>query len=345
MATQLIDQAPAGVRDLAVEEPAGSLRVPRGRRSGLRRLAASRSAVAAAALLALLVLAALAAPLWAEHVAGTTAYANHITDRVEVGGEPRDVVSPEGVPIGPTWRGEFFLGADVNGRDIMVRLLYGGRNSLLIGACAALLTALLAIPAALVAGYFGGWVDGVLARVLDVIWAYPVILLGVALGTAFAVGGVGVGPISIPGDSKAIPVLVIAVVYVPYMARPLRGTVLALREREFVEAARAQGAGPLRIMWSEILPSLLPGIVVLLPLMAANAILLEAALSFLGAGVRPPEPSWGTMIDDGVTRIVSAEHLAIAPGLMLLLTVASLNVLGDRVRDVLDPRSRVRIER
>ncbi len=345
MATHLIDQAPAGLRDLQAELPAGPLPAPSGRRPGLRRLAASRSAVVAAAVLALLVLSALAAPLWAKHVAHTTAYTNHITDRVEVGGEPRDVVSPDGVPIGPTWRGEFFLGADVNGRDIMVRLLYGGRNSLLIGVAAALLTALLAVAAALVGGYFRGLVDGVLARLLDVIWAYPVILLAVALGTAFAVGGVRLGPVAIAGDSKAIPVLVIAVVYVPYMARPLRGAVLALREREFVEAARAQGAGPVRIMWSEILPNLLPGIVVLLPLMVANAILLEAALSFLGAGVRPPEPSWGTMIDDGVARIVSAEHLAVAPGLMLLLTVTSLNVLGDRVSDALDPRSRVRIER
>jgi len=345
MSTHLIDQAPAGLRDLPVEKPVEPLPAARGRRRGLRRLTASPSALAAGALLTLLVLSALAAPLWAEHVAGTTPYTNHITDRVEVGGEPRDVVSPDGVPIGPTWRGKFFLGADVNGRDIMVRLLYGGRNSLLIGVAATLLTALLAVATALVGGYFRGFVDAVLARVLDVIWAYPVILLGVALGTAFAVGGVRLGPIAVAGDSMAIPVLVIAVVYVPYMARPLRGTVLALREREFVEAARAQGAGPLRIMWSEILPNLLPGIVVLLPLMVANAILLEAALSFLGAGVRSPEPSWGTMIDDGVARIVSAEHLAIAPGLMLLLTVASLNVLGDRVREAIDPRARVRIER
>ncbi len=339
MATELIDRAPAGPGGLPGEEAAGVLLAPAAPRSALRRLAGSRSALGAAALLALLVLAALAAPLWADHVAGTTPYANHITDRVEVGGKARDVVSPDGVPIGPTWRGRFFLGADVNGRDIMVRLLYGGRNSLMIGVAAALLTALLAVATALVAGYFRGWVDGVLARGLDVIWAYPVILLGVALGTAFAVGGVRLGPVELAGDSKAIPVLVIAVVYVPYMARPLRGTVLALREREFVAAARAQGAGAVRVMWSEILPNLLPGIVVLLPLMVANAILLEAALSYLGAGVRPPEPSWGTMIDDGVARIVTAEHLAIAPGLMLVLTVAALNVLGDRVRDALDPHA------
>jgi len=294
---------------------------------------------------ALLVLATLAAPLWANGVAHTTPFENRITDRVEVGGEMRDVVSPDGVPIGPTWRGEFFLGADVNGRDIMVRLLYGGRNSLLIGVGAALLTALLAVGLGLAAGYYRGWVDAVIARGLDLLWAYPVVLLGVALGTAFALGGVGIGPVNIAGDSKAIPILIIALVYVPYMARPVRGAVLALREREFVDAARSQGAGSLRVMFGEILPNLSGTIVVFLPLMVANAILLESALSFLGAGVRAPEPSWGTMIDDGVDRIVSAVHLAIAPGVMLLLAVGSLNVLGDAVRDALDPRARVRIER
>ena len=128
---------------------------------------------------------------------------------------------------------------------------------------------------------------------MDVIWAFPVILLGIALGTAFALGGLKLGPIKIGGDSKLIPILIIAVVYIPYMARPIRGQVLALREREFVEAARAQGAGPLRLMFSEILPNLSSTIVVFFPLMVANAILLEAALGFVGVGVRPPEPVVG----------------------------------------------------
>ena len=136
----------------------------------------------------------------------------------------------------------------------------------------------------------------------------------------------------------------IAVVYIPYMARPIRGQVLSLREKEFVEAARAQGAGPLRIMFSEMLPNLASTIVVFFTLMVANAILLEAALSFLGAGVRPPDPSWGTMINDGVDRIITAPHLAIVPGIMLVLTVLSLNVFGDGVRDALDPRAKVRLE-
>ena len=129
------------------------------------------------------------------------------------------------------------------------------------------------------------------------------------------------------------------------MARPIRGQVLSLREKEFVEAARAQGAGPLRIMFTELLPNLASTILVFFTLFVANAVLLEAALSFLGAGVRPPATSWGTLIQDGIDRITTAPHLTIVPGLMLVLTVLALNVFGDGVRDALDPRSKVRIER
>jgi peptide/nickel transport system permease protein len=172
-----------------------------------------------------------------------------------------------------------------------------------------------------------------------------VVLLGIALGTALSLGGLNVGPLHVAGDSKAIPIFIIALVYIPYMARPLRGQVLAMREREFVEAARAQGAGPIRIMFSEILPNLSSTIVVFFPLMFANAILLEAALSFLGAGVRPPTPSWGTMIGAGVDRIINAPHQAIVPGIMLVSTVLALNVFGDGVRDAFDPRAKVRVER
>ena len=179
---------------------------------------------------------------------------------------------------------------------------------------------------------------------LDVIWAFPVILLGVALGVALALGGLKIGPIKIAGDSLVDPDPDHRVVYIPYMARPVRGQVLSLREKEFVEAARAQGAGPIRIMFTEILPNLSSTIVVFFTLLIANAILLEAALSFLGAGVQAPNPSWGTMIDEGVDRIATAPHLTIVPGLMLVLTVLSLNVFGDGVRDALDPRAKVRLE-
>ena len=166
----------------------------------------------------------------------------------------------------------------------------------------------------------------------------------VALGTALSLYGLDLGPISISANSKLIPILIIAIIYVPYMARPIRGQVLTLREKEFVEAARAQGASPLRIMLSEILPNLSSIVIVFFPLMVANAILLEAALSFLGAGVQAPNSSWGTMIAEGVERIISAPHLAIAPGAMLVITVLALNVFGDGVRDAFDPRATVRLE-
>jgi peptide/nickel transport system permease protein len=313
-------------------------------RLALRRLRRNWTALAFGAIFVLLVSLCVAAPLWASHVAHTDPYKNHLTDTIKLDGKTTDVVSPDGVPIGPTWHGRFFLGADDNGRDIAVRLLYGGRTSLEIGVAAALITTVLSVMAGLVAGYFRGWPDAVISRVLDLIWAYPVVLLGVALGTALALGGLKIGPIEIQGDSKAIPILIISIVYVPYMARPLRGQAMGLREKEFVEAARTQGAGPLRIMFSEILPNLSSTIVVFFPLMVANAILLEAALSFLGAGVRPPAPSWGTMIGAGVDRIVTGPHEAIVPGTMLVLTVLALNVFGDGVRDAFDPRAKVRVD-
>jgi peptide/nickel transport system permease protein len=314
---------------------------------GLRRLRRNKVAIFFGLLFVLLVLACVGAPIWANNVAHTTSDENHLSDTIKVNGKTTNVVGLDGVPIGPQWfkaDGKFFLGADRNGRDIMVRLLYGGRNSLMIGVFAALITTLLSIVLGVIAGYFRGWSDGVIRAVLDVLWSFPVIILGVALGVALALGGLKIGPIKISGDSLAIPIVIIGVVYIPYMARPIRGQVLSLREKEFVEAARAQGAGPLRIMFSEVVPNLSSTILVFFTLLIANAILLESALSFLGAGVRPPNPSWGTMIDDGIERIATAPHLTIVPGAMLVLTVLSLNVFGDGVRDALDPRAKVRLE-
>jgi peptide/nickel transport system permease protein len=317
-------------------------------RLGLRRLRRNKVAIAFGVLFILLVLACIAAPLWADHVAKTTATENHLSDTITVDGEKVNVVALDGVPIGPQWfkaDGRFFLGADPNGRDIMVRLLYGGRNSLMIGVVAAFLTTILSIVFGVIAGYFRGWSDTAIRSILDVIWSFPVVILGVALGVAFALGGVKIGPIEIAGDSLFVPILIIGVVYIPYMARPIRGQVLSLREKEFVEASRAQGAGPLRIMFTEVLPNLTSTLLVFFTLLIANAVLLESALSYLGAGVQPPNPSWGTMIDDGIDRIATAPHLTIVPGLMLVLTVLSLNVFGDGVRDALDPRAKVRLER
>jgi peptide/nickel transport system permease protein len=319
-------------------------------RLALRRLRRDRNALVFGAIFVLLIAACVAAPLWANHVANRGPDDQPgSSETVTVDGEERTILGEfsgpnAGIPIGPTWKGEYFLGADSRGRDVMVRLLYGGRNSLMIGVSAALVTIVFGLILGILSGYLRGFTDTVITRGMDIIWAYPAVLLGIALGTAFALGGLQIGPITISGDSLFLPVLVISVIYVPYFARPLRGQVLALREREFIEAARAQGMGNFRIMFSEILPNLLTTALVFFPLLVANAILLESALSFLGAGVRPPNPSWGTMIDEGVARIVTAPYLAIVPGLMVVLTVLSLNVFGEGVRDALDPRGKLRLK-
>ncbi len=313
-----------------------------------RRLLRNRVALAFLALFLLIVVFVLAAPLWAGDVAHTGPNATHTLQKIDVNGQTRDVVSPDGTPIGPVWfgaGGKFFLGADGHlGRDEMVRLMYGGRTSLYIGLMSALITTLLAVVLGLIAGYYKGWPDAVISRCMDVIWAFPVVLLGIALGTALAVGGLEIGPISISGSSVWIPILIIGLVYTPYMARPIRGEVMALREKEFVEASIAQGAGPLRVMFAELLPNLWSTIIVFFTLNIANNMLLEAALSFLGAGVQPPNSSWGTMMAAGFDSLYSAPLLAIIPGAMIALTVLSLNVFGDGVRDALDPKSKVRLE-
>jgi peptide/nickel transport system permease protein len=309
-----------------------------------RRLRRNRVALAFGLLFILLVLIAFSAPLYADHVAHTTPYKNHITDTVTVNGKQENVVSFDGVPIGPTWGRKYFLGADRNGRDVMVRLLYGGRNSLMIGFGASVITMILATLLGLLSGFFRGWTDALISRVFDVLWAFPVILLGVALGVSLNLGGLNLGFVNLEGNSLWIPTIIIGVAYVVYLGRPIRGQVLALREKEFIEAARAQGLGSWRIMLTELLPNLASTLLVFFPIIVANAILLEAALSFLGAGVQPPEPSWGVMISEGVDFLTTAPALTIAPGVMLVLTVLSLNIFGEGVRDALDPRAKVRLE-
>jgi peptide/nickel transport system permease protein len=313
-----------------------------------KRLLRNRVALAFGALFLLIAAFVLAAPLWADNVAHTGPNTTHTLEKITVDGEKREVVDVEGTPIGPVWLGaggKFFLGADGRlGRDEMVRLMYGGRTSLFVGITAALITTLLATLLGLIAGYYKGWPDSVISRSMDVIWAFPVLLLGIALGTALAVGGLKLGPFTLSSGSIWIPILIISFVYTPYMGRAVRGEVLALREKEFVEAAVAQGAGPLRVMFGELLPNLWSTIIVFFTLNVANSMLLEAGLSFLGAGVQPPSSSWGTMLAGGFELIVSQPQLTIVPGTMILLTVLSVNVFGDGVRDALDPKSKVRLE-
>ena len=292
---------------------------------------------------ALIVLAVLAAPLYASQVAHTTPSENHLTDQTVVDGEPTDVVSLEGIPIGPTWNGSYLLGADENGRDLAVRLLYGARTTLVIGACAVLLTLLLAVPLALAAGYLGGRTDALISGLLDLLWSFPALLLGVLLSTAISISGAQIGPVTIDAGSKLIPVVVIGLVYVPYITRPLRGQVMALRAQPFIEAARAAGIRPARLMLLELLPHLWSTIIVVSTLLFVNAVVLEAALSFLGAGVSPPEPSLGVLIAAGLNDTILSPHLLLAPSVALIVIVLSLSGLAEGLRRALDPRGAIHL--
>jgi peptide/nickel transport system permease protein len=297
-----------------------------------------------------------AAPLYAHHIAHSGPNEQHVLDTVKVNGKAVDVVSQGGIingklvasiPIGPTWfsaHGHFVLGADRLGRDIAVRLLYGGRNSLLVGIGSSAICVFFAVILALAAGYFGGWIDFVITRFFDLFYAFPVVLLGIALGSALAINGFHHFGINIQSGSLWIPLLVISYVLIPYVGRPLRGQVLSLREKEFVEASISQGATPLRVMFSDLLPNITSSVLVFFTLIIANNIVLEAALSFLGAGVQDPTPSWGKLIAQGQELIVTRPVLALAPGIAIIITVLSLNIFGDGLRDALDPRAKVRVE-
>jgi peptide/nickel transport system permease protein len=323
-----------------------------------RRLRRNYVSLAFLTLFVLIVALCLLAGQYANHVAGTAPNENHLGETFVRDGKKVAIVSEGGfvggqfkaggIPVGPQlWHagGKYVLGADNQGRDVAVRLLYGGRTSLKVGIGSAIVCTLLALVFALLAGYYGGWVDWVISRFFDLIWAFPVLLLAIALGTALSINGFHHLGINIEGGSLWIPTLVIAFVLIPYIGRPLRGQILSLREKEFVEAATAQGASPFRVMFGELVPNVASSLFVFFTLIIANNILTEAGLSFLGAGVRPPNASWGTLIADGQDRIQTAPWLAIIPGIAIVLTVLSLNVFGDGLRDALDPRAKVKMER
>ena len=305
-----------------------------------RRLRRNKVAVGFLVLFILILVACLLAPVYASHIAHIGPNTNNVTGTINVNGQSENVVSLSGVPIGPTFTSHYFFGADTNGRDLAVRLLYGGRTSLEIGGIATAIIIFFGTIVGLLAGYFRGPADAVLRPLMELIWSFPPVILGVAIGTALAFGGLG----PIKGNSIFIPALIIGVIYVPYLGKPIRGEVLRLREQDFVDAARAQGMSPWRIMGSEVLPNAASTITVFVPMMLANAILLEAYLSFLGAGVQAPNASWGTLISDGLQYISTTPTFSLIPGAMLVLTVLSINVLGDGVRDALDPRAQVRIK-
>jgi peptide/nickel transport system permease protein len=320
----------------------------------VRRLRRNRIAIAALVLFLVIVAASFAAPLYADHVAHTDPFVTTVNGTTIVNGKKVPLMQQGGgvlhlgvTPIGPTWDlHHYFLGADAQGRDVAARILYGGRSSLEIGIGSALLASLIATVLALVAGFYSGLTDSLLSRLMDVIWAFPVYLLAICIATVLltAPNGLEVGPIHVVASSLWLPTLIIAFIYVPYVYRPVRGQVLSVAEKEFVEAAIAQGASNRRLIFSEILPNVITVVIVLMPLMIATTILTEAALSFLGVGVQPPGASWGTIISDGQNLLYTRPWVAIAPGIMIVLTVLALNVLGDGIRDALDPRAKLRVE-
>ncbi len=318
-----------------------------------RRLLRNRLALAAAALFVVIVVLSFLAPVYAHRVAHVNAFENNLNGSTIVNGKETPLLQQGGgllhlgeTPIGPTWDvHHYFLGADPSGRDVAARVLYGGRSSLEVGVGSAVLCCLFASVLALLAGFFGGVFDIIVSRLMDVIWAFPVYLLAISISTVLLnlPNGVNLGPLHMDASSLWLPTLIIAFIYLPYVYRPVRGHVLSVTEKEFVEAAVAQGASNLRLIFSEILPNVASVVIVLLPLMIATTILTESALSFLSIGVQPPNASWGTVINDGQQLLYTRPWVAIAPGIMIVLTVLSLNVLGDGVRDALDPRARLRV--
>jgi len=249
------------------------------------------------------------------------------------------LVTPRGIELSPfdpasqelAWRlaapsASHPFGLDELGRDILARVLAGARISFLVGFTVVTVSAVLGTVLGAVAGYVGGRVDDVISRVIDVLLAFPGLLLAIAL-------------VAVLGPSLANVLFALTLIGWVGYARLVRGQVLRAREFEYVQAARALGAGTTRILWKHIIPTAIPAVVVQATLGMAGAIIGEASLSFLGLGVQPPTPSWGTMLSGGRAHILDAPHLTLFPGIAIALLVLGLNFLGDGLRDRIDPRS------
>jgi ABC-type dipeptide/oligopeptide/nickel transport system permease subunit len=237
----------------------------------------------------------------------------------------RDIgLTPDGLPRGPN--GTFWLGTDDLGRDVLVRIAYGARVSLLVGVIATAITVAIGVVLGLAAGFLGGVVDTVLARLIDVVLSVPFLLVAIAL-------------VSVTGPSLTVTVLVIGFFSWASVARIVRGQVLSLREREFVEAARSLGAGDTRIMFVDVLPNVLAPVIVYTTLLIPVVIVTQATLSFLGLGLPPPTADWGGMISESQNYYTTAWWFIFFPGLALLITTLAFNLFGDGVRDAFDPRA------
>ena len=219
------------------------------------------------------------------------------------------------------------LGTDSVGRDVLSRVIWGTRVSLLAGLVAVAIAVIAGSLFGIVAGYCGGRIDGLVMRLMDAVLSFPPLVLALALGAVLGAGLVGV-------------LIALGVVYTPTFARLMRGQVLAIIARDFVEAARALGAPGWRIAWRHVVPNAINPIIVQASLSVAFAILAEAALSFLGLGIQPPQASWGSMINAGRGYLQQAPWIVFGPGAALFVTVVGLNFVGDAVRDALDPRTR-----
>ena len=288
-----------------------------------RRFRRDRVAQGSAAFIVLLIVVAVFAPL----VVKLAGLPGPYTQNPSLTGE-------FGEPLGP--RAAHPFGVDPLGQDVASRVIYGTRVSLEVGVIGTAIATLIGVTLGLLAGYYRGWADTIISRLIDVTLSIPILLLGLGIGAACAVRGCVGGAIQ-PGIGVII--FLIAFATWTYPARIVRGLVLSLREREFVEAARALGASDVRIMFREILPNLVAPIIVYATLQIPLNILIEAALSFLGVGVRPPTASWGQMIAAATPTFNTAWWYMVFPGAALLLTVLAFNLLGDGLRDALNPRT------
>jgi ABC-type dipeptide/oligopeptide/nickel transport system permease subunit len=287
-----------------------------------RRFRRDRLALASLWFIALLIVVAIAAPLVVSLLGlpGPSVQNPNLTNAF-------------GSPLGPSSAHPF--GVDPLGQDVASRVIYGTRVSLIVGIVGTAVATVLGTIVGLLAGYFRGWTDTLLSRMVDVVLAIPVLLLGLGLGAACEVRGCLGGHVQ---SGLGVIIFLIALVNWTYIARIVRGLTLSLREQEFVAAARSQGASDMRIMGREILPNLLAPIVVYASLLIPQNILLEAALSYLGVGVRPPTASWGQMIAAATPIFNTAWWYMAFPGIALLLTVLAFNLLGDGLQDALNPR-------
>ena len=287
----------------------------------------------------LLALACLLAPLYAAQVARSDPFRSNIEATVRRGGRAVPVLAQNtaglglgSTPIGPAWTGQYPLGADGQGRDVAARLLYGGRTSLSVSAAATVITLVLAGLTGVLAGAAGGAVDGALRWLLDMLWAFPVFLLAISLSAVLASAGLRLGPFTLDADNPGLTVAILGVVYIPYVARPVRAQVLSLRETEFVQAAVSLGGSWPHVVRRHLLPHIGATLLLFAPTVMAFDLLTEAALSVIGVGVQPPGVSWGTLIADGQGLIYTRPTVAIAPGLAVVAAVLLLNRLADGLR-------------